>query len=332
MSGGWYVKSDIGILGPITFDELSAFSTDGALPPETPIRQGVAGRWETLRNIVASSRNEETKDPSTAAAKILAHTGRPIGTGRVRQQHRTSNLLGGIVGHLVRAMSYAATGLLYPLYWVIQKLEPYKRQLMICLLLAITVGLPAYPWIAMWLIRSPREAYAELEQAWEQIQEQRKMTEAANADKSGHDDALTARLRDISQSVDRRRSLTGPQTLISTLFGHDKEMSLALADLQRLASVDLPAAMAAESKGSAARDRDIKQQFDSVHGHLTDRIRPYLPQPSANALRSRFQGAPKAAQGWPWVTLLIVVADFGLLLGVLRYWLRSRGRIRSANG
>lgn len=55
--------------------------------------------------------------------------------------------------------------------------EPWKRPLTIGLLLTIPIGLPAYPWIMLYLTPSSAELYASLEPFWQQIQEAREQAD-----------------------------------------------------------------------------------------------------------------------------------------------------------
>lgn len=103
-----------------------------------------------------------------------------------------------------------------------------------------------------------------------------------------------------------------------------------MADLYRLAVSDLPGAMMAGSVISVERDLAIEPQLDSVHGHLTQRIIPYLPQPSALAFRSRYRAtlpsASRATQPNKLFSMsnVILFVDGILVLGAIMFWRRFR--------
>ncbi len=327
MSDGWYVKSDRQILGPITTAELRTFSADGVLPPETQVRHGVAGKWTALCDVAPLHEDDSAVDPSAAAAKILDTSRQSIrsgGSAAPKPPGHTSHIV-DIAGCLLPMGAMIATAVLYPFFWIVRICEPWKRPLTIGLLSFITIGLPVYPWMALHLTPSCAELYASLEPIWQQIQEAREMPDGASSSTG-----IQFQLQRIASSVERRRSLTHPGSLHCLIFGHDKETAMALADLHRLASSDLPGAMSSGSKVSIERDLAIERQLESVHGHLTQRISPYLPQPSALALRSRYRAAqPSATQGTQSGTLfsgsnIILAIDVMLVLGAIHFWRRAR--------
>ncbi len=327
MIDGWYVKTREGILGPITSAELRSFADKSVLPEDTLVRQGMAGKWRAIRDVAVVEMPGLVPDPSAAAAKILQGTNRSVGVGGSRgaTPQRYSGTIAHIAELLLNWVSSAATGLLYPVFWIWRTLEPWKKPLTITCLLLVSFALPACPWLLLQTTRTPAQLYARLEPIWEQIQTDR---EQPNGPVSH--DVLLQELASITLHVERRRSLTHPQSLYSLLCGYDNETAMALADIHRLATKDLPAAMTAGSSISLVRDQAIEQQLESVYGHLTSPINPYLPQPSAQAMRSRYRAQSSASSKVPTnqslltTTNAIVLVDAILVLAAIVYWRRSR--------